>query len=77
MKFELMKPYFVLTSEQLKNQYNITMFPTVLLFSNGQLKQRWDMVYDLNEYRRGMDAVLSGPQTATKQPFGGNLWRIP
>ena len=77
MKFELMKPYFALTSEKLKDEYNITVFPTVLLFQNGQLKQRWDMVYGLGEYRKGLDAVLREPQTADKRPFGVNLWKIP
>jgi thioredoxin-like negative regulator of GroEL len=63
-RFELMRPYFVMTSYDIKDKYQIVAFPTVLMFVNGQEVHRWAMVYDLNDYRMNIDAVLA----RTRQP---------
>lgn len=57
-KFEMMKPYFAVTSEELRQRYNVSAFPTVILFVNGRDVRRWEMQYDLDEYRRAIDEVL-------------------
>jgi thioredoxin 1 len=51
-RFELMKPYFAVTSPELKKHYNISFFPTVILFINGEEVNRWVMNYDLDKYRQ-------------------------
>lgn len=61
-KFMLMQPYFVVTSPELKRQYGIDFFPTVILFVNG--KETWRLLrdYELDDYRRVMDQALGVPR---------------
>jgi thioredoxin 1 len=58
VRFELMTPVFVLTSEELQDRYTISYFPTVILFYKGEEKERWIMDYDLNSYRPALNRVL-------------------
>lgn len=54
-----MKPYFATTSESIKARYQVGVYPTVILFVNGQEQQRWVMVYDLDQYRSSFKDVLA------------------
>lgn len=54
-----MRPYFVMTSYDIKDKYQIVAFPTVLMFINGQEVHRWTMIYDLDDYRKNIDTVLA------------------
>jgi len=57
-RFELMKPYSVVTAPELKKQYDIAFFPTVIFFMNGKTIDRWVMNYDINNYRRALNAYI-------------------
>ena len=57
-KFELVTSYFTLTSQEVQNRYNITNFPTVILFVGGRETYRWVMDYDLNHYRTVLSGIL-------------------
>jgi thioredoxin 1 len=65
-KFEIMKPWFAVTSETLKKEHRIAYFPTVLLFVDGQEKKRWVMNYNSQEYRKVLEEIV-GP-TTPKEP---------
>ena len=59
--FELMKPYFVVTSREVKTRYHISYYPTVVLFVGGQQRKRWTLRYNLAAYRKTLDKVLAEP----------------
>lgn len=59
--FEIMKPYFAVTSPELKSKYDISLFPTVVLLVNGQEKQRWSLEYNADKYRQVLNEVLAAP----------------
>ena len=46
-------------SQELKETYDIQAFPTVILFVDGRVFERWVMKYDINDYRRGIDEALA------------------
>ena len=48
-----------MTSYDIKDKYQIVAFPTVLMFVNGQEVHSWAMIYDLDNYRKNIDAVLA------------------
>lgn len=56
-RFELMTPIFVVTSPELKDHYDVSIFPTVLLFDQAEVQGRWVMDYDLNSYRQALNRV--------------------
>jgi len=55
VRFELMTPIFVVTSQEMKETYEVSVFPTVLLFVDGNVRARWVMNYDLDTYRPILD----------------------
>lgn len=63
--FELMKPYFVVTAKDIRQQYHIAYYPTVILFSGGQERKRWTLNYRLASYRKALDKVLAEPPDAS------------
>jgi thiol-disulfide isomerase/thioredoxin len=59
-RFELMKPWFAVTSHTLRERFEIKLlFPTVILFVAGEAKKRWILDYRLDAYRRALDKALS------------------
>lgn len=56
-RFELMPPIFVVTSQELKDNYDVSFFPTVLLFDHAEVQGRWVMEYGLNSYRQALNQV--------------------
>jgi thioredoxin-like negative regulator of GroEL len=60
-KFMLMTPYFVVTSSEIKSRYDISFFPTAILFVNGQPVNRWSLHYKIEDYRHALDAALANP----------------
>jgi thioredoxin 1 len=54
-KFEMMTPFFFTTCPELRDQYDISFYPTVLLFVNGEEKKRWIIHYDIQNYRQHLD----------------------
>jgi thioredoxin 1 len=80
-RFEIMKPWFAVTSETLKKEHRIAYFPTVVLFVDGHETKRWVMNYNSQEYRNVLEEIV-GPPTP-KEPKSGagkgpeKLARIP
>jgi thioredoxin 1 len=62
-KFMLMQPYFAVTSPELKEQYDISFYPTVILFVNGRETWRFLRQYGLDGYRKAMDEALGAATT--------------
>jgi thioredoxin-like negative regulator of GroEL len=67
-RFELMKPYFAVTAPGLKAKYDISLFPTVVLFVNGEERHRWVMEYKIDKYRSVLRDVLGGVAAAAQPP---------
>jgi hypothetical protein len=57
-KFELMMPYFVVTSQRYQEAYNVHAFPTVILFVDGKVRYRWVCEYNLDDYRAKLNQAL-------------------
>jgi thioredoxin 1 len=66
---ELMKPYFVVTSREVKKRYHVAFYPTVILFVNGRERKRWVLNYRLAAYRKVLDEVTAAPP-ANETPAG-------
>jgi thiol-disulfide isomerase/thioredoxin len=64
-RYKHLSATFAVTSKELKDRYDVSFVPTVLLFVKGQEVQRWFSDYNINNYRRGLERVLS---TAASQP---------
>jgi thioredoxin 1 len=60
-RFEIMKPYFVVTAPELKERYDIAMVPTVILFVKGKEQARWVMNYTIGDYQRELDKLVPPP----------------
>ena len=69
-KYCLTNIFWIVTNKELKKQYDIRMYPTVVLFVDGQEKMRWVMHYDIESYRKALDEALGIP-TAPMQPASG------
>ena len=61
VRFELMKPYFEVTSDAIKHRYDIQVFPTEVLFVGGKEAARWPMDYDMDAYRSILNRVSRPP----------------
>jgi thioredoxin 1 len=59
-RFELMTGYFAVKAPDLKDRYDISYFPTVLLFVDGQEKNRWVLTYNMDKYREVLNKTV-GP----------------
>ena len=59
VRFELMTPIFVVRYPELKDQYDVSYFPTVILFVDGQEKKRWILNYDIDSYREALNEVAA------------------
>ena len=70
-RFELMKPYFAVTSDELKQRYDISLYPTVILFVSGQEKKRWALNYSISAYRKALDAAIAGLPGMEPEPARG------
>jgi thioredoxin 1 len=57
--YEIISPFFQVTSEELKARYDIFYIPTVILFINGQEQKRWPLNFMIDDYRKVLDEVLA------------------
>ena len=64
VQFEYMKPYFVTTSDMISSRYQVNLFPTVVLISQGQEMSRWSLDYSIDDYRQALDAALKAHRTS-------------
>jgi thioredoxin 1 len=67
-KFKLVQPYFVVTSQKLKDQYDIHFFPTAVLFADGKEVKRFIIKYDEKLYRKALDGLVGGPTPKSLPP---------
>jgi thioredoxin 1 len=66
-KFQIMTAVFVVRSSELKHRYDISFYPTAILFVNGQEQQRWSLHYNINDYRRALNDALAGKAPPSKR----------
>ena len=72
--YEIISPFFEVTSETLKARYDIFYIPTVILFVNGQEQKRWPLNFMIDDYRTVLDEVLSRQAARERlRRSGGNL----
>jgi thioredoxin 1 len=73
-RYEIISPFFQITSAELKARYDIFYIPTVILFVDGQEVKRWPLVFLLDEYRKVLDEVLArqAAREARLRRSGGN-----
>ena len=57
--YELITMWFEVTSERLKQQYDIFYIPTVILFVDGEEVHRWPIIILDSEYEKVIDEVLA------------------
>ena len=62
-KMQIMSFFFAMKEKEIAEQYDVTMFPTVVLFINGAEKRRWIIRYNVDSYREALDAVAGPPPT--------------
>ncbi|HOW70723.1 MAG TPA: thioredoxin family protein [Phycisphaerae bacterium] len=76
-KYHLMSFFWIPNNSELKDRYNVVVYPTVVLFVDGQEKKRWLMHYDMKSYRKTLDEVLAARQTGaakvTAAPARGKM----
>jgi len=60
-KFELMRFWLEITSISLWKQYRIGLYPTVVLFVDGQEKKRWAVDYFPDNYRKVLTKIVGAP----------------
>lgn len=65
-KFELMKLYFAATAPELQKRYDISFYPTVILFDGGKEVRRWILNYDIEPYREALNELLKKGSPASQ-----------
>jgi thiol-disulfide isomerase/thioredoxin len=68
-KFELENFWSKITCPPIWKRYRVALFPTVILFVNGQERKRWVVDYSGDSYRQVLNEVTRAP-AATKTPDG-------
>jgi thioredoxin 1 len=66
-RFELMTAYFAVKAPDLKKLYNVSYFPTVILFVEGQEGKRWVLDYNMDKYREVLDKLVGPNKEKTPQ----------
>jgi len=61
--YEIITPFFQVTSEEIKQQYDIFYIPTVILFVRGKEVKRWPLDFMIDDYRKVLDGVVGGRTT--------------
>jgi thioredoxin 1 len=59
VKFELMTAFFGVRAPRVKEVYDISFFPTVILFLDGEERKRWVMKYSKAEYRAALEEAAA------------------
>jgi thioredoxin 1 len=57
VSFEMMKPHFAITCREVQKQHRIAYYPTVILFVNGEEKNRWVLDFSIDHYRAVLNEV--------------------
>ena len=68
-KYELVNFFWIVRNRELRDQYNIRGYPTVILFEDGKETKRWVISYNIRSYREALDKAISPPpQEPTTRP---------
>lgn len=67
-KFQMVTAFFFTTCPELRDRYDISFYPTVLLFVAGEEKKRWIIHYDINNYRKQLDHWVAPTTQAASRP---------
>lgn len=68
-KIMIMNLVFLSPAPAVKEKYDIGLVPVVILFLNGQERQRWTIDYNLDHYRKALNEVL-GPAASPPSAVG-------
>jgi thioredoxin 1 len=68
-KYPLMSFVFISHNPELRDKYDIALYPTVILFFDGQEVKRWVADFDAAHYRQELDKIVGPPKEAS--PRGG------
>ena len=66
--YMLMTLVFTSTNEELRDKYDVVVYPTAILFVNGEEKKRWTVNYDVKSYRAVLDKYCAPAPTTQKAP---------
>jgi len=66
-KFMLLNRFFQPYSVTIRENYNLQWVPSVVLFVDGQEKQRWVMDYIGDDYRSALTELVGPPASPTQQ----------
>lgn len=58
-EYPLMNFVLISNNPELRDKYEVVLYPTVILFVDGQEKKRWVAEYSAATYRKDIDAVLA------------------
>ena len=59
---------FGVTSQDVKNRYDVVLVPHVVLMVNGKEKARWIMEYNIDAYRKVLDEATQPTRQAARTP---------
>lgn len=65
-KFMLLDRFFQPYSVGIRDGYNLRWVPSVILFVDGQEKQRWELNHLIGEYRSALIELVGPPATAMR-----------
>jgi hypothetical protein len=60
-KFMLLDRFFQPYSPLIRDTYNLPWVPTAMLFVNGEAKQKWEMDYLADNYRKALTELVGPP----------------
>lgn len=67
VNYELMNLVFISTNPELRDRFDVWVYPTVVLIVDGQVKKKWVVHYNMDDYRHALDEALGvkPPASAT------------
>ena len=67
VKIELMRFWLEVSCPEIQKRYRIGLYPTVVLFVNGQEKKRWVAQYSTDKYRTRLNEVAPAKPAGTPE----------
>lgn len=67
--YQLMNFVFIVRNKELREKYDVSVYPTAVLIVNGEVKKKWVAHYNKRDFRKAIDDVLAArTQPASSQP---------
>ncbi|MCY2924861.1 MAG: thioredoxin family protein, partial [Planctomycetota bacterium] len=67
-QFMILNFVFGVTSQDVKDRYDVVLVPHVVLMVNGKEKARWIMEYNIDAYRKVLDEATQPTRQAARTP---------